>query len=433
MVTRQFIMLAAACLAACGAPEPPRATGGTDVQAGPRGRGFALVMSDYQSTNIALLDSEGKTLSGSFLSSASAPLGLSVPLSGDVVLPNTLQLGPELVFIDRYPAALLTIVDVATASVTAQIDVGTEFRANPQDVLVDGDTLWVSRYETNPKAGASPFDEGGDVLIVDRTEGQPVARVDLGVALADEPGFWPRPGRMVTDGDRVFVLLAAYDSTFQSAADSRLVVIDIATRKIVETHVLTGLAGCAALAIEPPITDDGLPNARRRLVVGCSGRFNGTSKPTLFDSGLALLEASDAGLVELRRWAADALFERPVGFDLALDGGGRALVATLGHLGESGGAARADALVEVELDGDRSRIVLETAGRPFELGGVRCASLAEPTSVDSPSDAGAACLVADGSVGVLWRLERGPDGYVPVVAIEPEHAVGLPPRWLGRF
>jgi hypothetical protein len=432
MVSRVAPLAFGLCVVACGAPEPPPTTGGVDVQAGPHGRGFALVMSDYQSTNVALLDCDGRTLSGSFLSSGAAIPGLTASLSGDVVLPSELQEGAELALLDRYPAAIVTLVDIRRGAVTAQLDVGTGFRANPQDLVAVDGALWVSRYETNPEPGAAPFDGGGDLIVVNRESRQPVARVDLSKAMSDAPGFWPRPGRMVRDGKRLYVLLAAYDPSFQGAADSRLVEVDLGTRAIVRTHVLEGLAGCGALALEPPFASDGMPRATRRIAVGCSGRFQGTSAPTLESSGLVLLEPTEEQLLEVRRWSSSELAGRPVGFDVALDGGDRALVTAMGRLDDGIASERPDALVEVVLSTGMTRVVFETATRPFELGGVRCTTRVAGTDGES-STCREACFAADGEAGVLRRLTLGPEGYEAVEALEVEHAIGLPPRWIGRF
>jgi hypothetical protein len=391
-------------------------------------------MSDYQSTNVALLGCDGRTLSASFLSSASAQAGLSAPLSGDVVLPGEPQRGPELALLDRYPSAIVTLVDVKTGAVVEQLDVGSAFRANPQDLVRFDDELWVSRYESNLAASASPLDEGGDVAIVSRTSRAVVDRIDLDATLADAPGFLPRPGRMVVDGGRLHVLLAAYDATFSDSADSRLVTIDVASRSIVGTRVLAGLAGCSSLALEPASVEPGTEGAPRRVLVGCSGRFLGSSRPTLSSSGLVLLESLPDGVVEVRRWGADALAGRPVGFDLALDHTGRALVTTIGRLAEGGEPALPDALVEIELESGATRIVLETQGRPFELGGVRCNTRLDVVSASD--DVGACrpdCFVADGELGALHRLVLGASGYAPAEVLAVEGTIGLPPRWLGRF
>ncbi len=421
--------------AACGGFEPPSTTGGVSVTAGRFGRGHALVMSDYQSTNVALLDCEGHTLSPAFVSSAAATPGLSAPLSGDVVLPGESQFEAELALIDRYPAAVVTLVDIVTGSVSAQLDVSTGFRSNPQDLVHVGDELWVSRYETNAKPGKLPFDAGGDILVLDRRAQAIIDRIDLASAVADAPGFLPRPGKMARSDNRLYVLLAAYDASFQSAAASRIVQIDLETRQIVATHVLSGLSGCSALTLEPRFDAAGDERPMRRLLVGCSGAFQGSSTPTLKDSGLVMLATDPAGPQELRRWTPAELGDRPVGFDLTIDEGGRALVTTMGHLGDGVSSDLPDALVEVRLDAPTTRVVFTTDSRPFELGGVRCTTMLTHTESPVASDelVPRDCFAADGERGVLRRLVLGTAGYEVAESLVVEAAIGLPPRWLGRF
>ena len=124
---------ALAWLAGCNAPDPPPTTGGTDLPPGACGRGAVVIGSDYQSTNVSLVGVEGEVLSPSFLSSATSSAGLTAPLSGDVAVPSMPAAGEEIVLLDRYPAAVLTWVDVVTGSVRAQLNVATGFAANPQD------------------------------------------------------------------------------------------------------------------------------------------------------------------------------------------------------------------------------------------------------------------------------------------------------------
>lgn len=433
-MVRALGVLATVTVVACSPLEAPSGTGGVSVSAGPAGRGHALVMSDYQSTNVALLDCRGHTLSGSFVSSASAAVGLSAPLSGDVVLPSEPQIGDDVALIDRYPASVLTFVELATGRVRDQVDVGTGFRSNPQDLLAIDGALWVTRYENNPAPGQRPFDAGGDVLLLEAVSRTLAGRIDLTEAVADAPGFWPRPGRLVRLEDRAFVLLAAHDATFAKSADSRVAIVDVGSRSLVGVRVLEGLAGCSALGLEPPFDADGAPRSMRRLVVGCSGRFLGTAAPTLEDSGVVALDTRSDELTEVGRWGADALEGRPAGFDLTVDARGRALVAAMGRLADGERGDLPDALVEIPLDGGSTRVVTRTATRPFELGGVRCSTtlddrLAEPEGMTCPAD----CFVADGEAGVVRRLSFGDDGYFVAESLVVETAVGLPPRWFGRF
>ncbi len=425
--------VALACIFIGCAPDVARGTGGTDRQPGACGRGLVVVSSDYQSSSVALVDTRGASLSPRFLSSASADVGLSSALSGDVVLPTSAALGSELVVIDRYPASVLSVVDVATGSVRAQLDVRTGFASNPQDFLgISSNAGWVSRYGSNPTPGGEPFDEGGDLLLLDLSRPAIEARLDLAPAMRDAPGFLPRPGRMVALGDLVFVLLSAYDVTFASSAPSRLAAFDGKTRALRGVRVLEGLHGCSALALEPPYAADAQPLAARRLAVGCSGEFAGGASPSLARAGIALFQANDA-MTELARFMAEDLVDRPIGFDLDFDERGGLVAVGFGSL--DGPGPSTDALFRLDLETGAVAIVATTASRPFELGGVRC--IHRRFAVDPSSGAGSACTeacyVADGERGALLRLEPSGEGMALTGELSIGDGVGLPPRVLEIF
>ncbi|MCC6527744.1 MAG: hypothetical protein IT373_34180 [Polyangiaceae bacterium] len=410
--TRAVLGAAALVLApalGCGVPTPPAGTGGGTFPEGPCGRGLVVVETDYQSTNVALVGGDGATLSGSFLSSASAPPGLVAPLSGDVVVPTAPVTGAELVLVDRYPAAVLSWVELATATVRAQLDVSTGFASNPQDYLAlgPGEAL-VARYEDNPTPGALAFDGGSDLLVIDPSVPSITGRVDLRPAI-EVPGYLPRPARLVaTAGGRVFVLLSAYAPDFKSSLPSRLAEIDVASQALVGVTVLGDLHGCAALAP----SEDGT-----RLAVACSGDFGGDSLPTVGASGLALVDVAGTPSV-VAELPASGLGGEPLGFAVDFAGADRVLVTTLGHYGLGGAADVPDSLLEVDAAGQATEV---RSAPPFTLGDVRCLR------------ACGGCFVADAAAGVLARLRLEPGGVVPDAELVVESAIGLPPRLLGRF
>lgn len=408
-------------------------TGGTERLAGPCGRGLVVVSSDFQSTTVALIDTHGAVLSSSMLSAASAPVGLSAALSGDVVLPTSAQLNDEIALIDRYPAAVLTFVNIRAGSVRAQLDVRTGFASNPQDFgLSTLGEAWVSRYETNVAPGSEAFDQGGDVLALAPAVPTITQRVDLALAMKDAPGFLPRPGRMVVLDGRVFVLLAAYDASFTHSAPSRLAVLDAESRVLLGVRVLEGLHGCGALAVEPPFDADGAPIANRRIAVGCSGQFAGTSIPSLDSSGIALL-ATDLALTELARFSAADVVAQPIGFELDFAGPNGLLGVAFGSI--DGERVTTDALFHLDLATGAARRITTSRSRPFELGGVRCIhrqSASDP-SAGAGSACSASCFVADGERASLLKLEVTGDSIELSAEVALDDGIGLPPRLLGIF
>lgn len=399
------------CLA-CNAPAPPPSTGGVDVEGGPCGRGLVVVSSDYQSTNVSVLDNEGNVLSASILSSASESTALSAPLSGDVVTPTARASGDELVLIDRYPASVLTWLSLTSGDVRAQLDVSTGFAANPRDYveLADG-RAYVSRFESNPEAGKTSYDGGGDLLILDPVVPRIVGRIDLTAAMQDAPGFLPRASRMLRSGDAVYVLLLGYDADFSSAAASRLVRIDARTDTIDHVLVLDDLFGCEGLASAP----DG-----ERLAISCSGRLTGGVTSSPVGSGLVVIAGDGSAITSV--YPAEQLLGQPLGFSAAFTRQGGLLVTALGAFSNDGGPDVLDAVLHVAPDGTFDT-VFRSSSRPFELGEVRCA-------VGAGGECGH-CFMTDAETGGLHRLD--PDSGALEVSLPLDDGIGLPPRVLGRF
>ncbi|MGK4002324.1 hypothetical protein WMF31_06855 [Sorangium sp. So ce1036] len=415
--------LAAGALAAllgCNAPEPPEDTGGTDAPEGPCGIGAVVVSNDYQSTNVGLLGWDGAVLSASIVSSGSAPIGLSAPLSGDVTPPTMPVRGGRVVLLDR-STSVLTWLDARSGEVTGQLSVATGFAANPQDyVEVSPGKAYVTRLEPNLAPGAEPFDGGSDVLVLDPGALAVVGRVDLAPAMVGEdPALHPRPGRAVLVEGRLYVLLAPSSASFLETAASRLVEIDTRDDTIAAVTVLEGLRGCAGLAA---------PDSGARLAVTCTGSFGGDASSNLAEAGLVVLARGEQGLTEERRWPASELGEGSPGFSVAFASEDRILFTTLGRDASGGDPRVDDTLTAVDLAaGERGapEVLLRSKELPFSLGEVRCA------------EACGRCLVADAETdgGVVHRFDVGADprALVHVGAFRADPQTGLPPRYLGAF
>ncbi len=378
-------------------------------------RGFAVASSDYQSSNVSLIGVDGDVLSASFISSASSAAGLSAALSGDVVFPSGSATGDHLVLIDRYPAAVLTWVELGSSRVTAQLSVATGFAANPHDyVAISPTKAYVPRFGANLAPGREPFDAGSDLLVVDPSRPAIVGRIDLSVALTGESAqFSPRPERALRLADRVVVVLGGYRSDFTTTAASRLVVIDAATDRLVQVLVLDGFHACSTLARSP--TGD-------ELAVACSGEWGGDNRPELASSGVVRISVGEELSVTERYFAAQ-LGEGPVATGLAYASSRHLLVTTFGQFAGAGAPAADDALLELDLETGATWAVLRSAGEPFTLGAVSC------------DPACGVCYLTDAQRerGVVHRYEVGPDGLRAPAAIRPERSIGLPPRALGRF
>lgn len=393
----------------------PASTGGVQVEevegidGRSCGRGLAVVMTDYASTNVALLDLTGSTLIGSFLSSASAETKLNAPLSGDVGFPSS-RMVDELILIDAYPASVITFVEIETAEVRAQLSVRTGFNANPQDYLaLDKDRAWVTRLESNPRPGSEAFDEGDDILSIDPREPSITKRIDLSAA---HEGDRARPGSMARVGDTVFVTLTGHSADFQSAPDSIVAALSAQSGELLYSHVASGMKNCVGLAISP---DEG------ELALSCSGIVqesgDGATPP---HSGLILLEIEENGLRERERILAADLGKGPLMFSLAYASPDLLLLGTLGAL-EGEDAGRPDRILSYDKRADRWETLISSEDRAFNLGAIQC------------MEACGVCFVADASRELVHRLFLNEAGTLDITRHRIDTDIDLPPRRLGWF
>lgn len=376
-------------------------------------RGISVINTDYQSTNVSLMDISGEVLSRSFISSASTLPGLSAPLSGDVTPPSGRAAGDELVLIDRYPASVLTWVNLKTGQVRAQLSVATGFAANPHDyVQVAPDKAYITRYEPNHNSGREAFDAGSDLLIIDPSAAKIVGRVDLMPAMASAgAAFFPRADVALLAGGSLYVLLAGYSGNFVTSAESRIVKLDIETNSISEVLVLNGLHGCISMAASPD---------ERLLGIGCAGEFGGSSDPAVEDSALVFVDIDEA-FSEHLRVPAQTFGENPLGFNLAWPSRSGVVFTTLGRRAASGVEPREDNLVEFSLEDGSWSVLLSSQGEAFTLGGVRCFDSCE------------VCFLADSGRGRVLRYPLRAGELQEPQLIQVDTQTGLPPRFLGVY
>ncbi|HTA89520.1 MAG TPA: hypothetical protein VK745_08090 [Polyangiaceae bacterium] len=414
--SRLLVAASALSVLACGVSRVTPDTQGTTVTAGPCGRGLVVVESDYQSTNVSLLGFSGTVLSPSLASSSVESGGFDLGLSGDVVPPGSAVTGPDVVLIDRTPVGILRFVDLASASVSSELPVGTGFSANPHDYLALAEhKAYVARYESNFNPGQQMWDQGGDVLLVDPSLTTITGRIDLTPAMAGEAAqFTPHPARLALVAGRVFALLASYASDYLSATTSRLVELDPSTDSIVSTLLLDGLEGCDQFAVSP----DG-----KELAVACTGADTLSDNPSNATSGLALVDIT--GTPQLTQHFSAAMFgSNPIGFAIDYVALGTLLFGTLGHFDESMAVAALDSLIQLDTASGAFQQILQSQSQPFTLGDVRCAP-----------ECGA-CFLADAerSGGSVLRFAIGASGTLGAPnAIRAETQIGLPPRYLGVF
>ncbi|MEP7052426.1 MAG: hypothetical protein ABJB12_18810 [Pseudomonadota bacterium] len=405
-------------LVGCGAQRVTPDSDGVIASVGPCGRGLLVVESDYQSSNVSVLDFDGRVLSPSLVSSSTQASGFGVALSGDVVPPSSVQNGAVIALIDSYPAAMLRFVDLARGRITSELSVGTGFKSNPHDFLALSERkAYVPRYEPNPNSGQQPFDEGADILIVDPSKPEITGRIDLTPAMAGVPqGYSAHPAQVMRVSERVFVLLASYADDYKSCQVSRLVEIDPKSDELVSTLLLPDLRGCVHMALSPDAT---------QLAVACVGSDLRAMPPKLAGSGLALVDIQGAPRA-VKQFAAAALGTDPVGFSLDYAAPDRLLFETLGHFDRDTGAAAAqDTFLLLDAQTGGTRAVLQSLSEPFSLGGIRCAPGCGACFATDAERAGGSVL--------RFTIDGAGELGEPPQTVRAETRVGLPPRYLGAL
>lgn len=388
----------AVCIASCESSLIP-SQGGTGTPLAPGS--FAVVASDYRSTNLALRGPAGETLSSSLLSTASAAAGLSYALSGDVVLPSeALRSTGEVVLIDRFGTNVVTFVEPVSGRVRAQLAVGTGFEANPQDFLAFAPGLaLVSRFGVDPRPGDTPLDGGDDVLVVD--VGTP--RLLDRIVFPRKVGVPARPGAFTALGPKVLVNLARISEDFAEAVDSDVAVLALDPPRLERIVALDGLRNCGKVAV----------SAGGVLALACSGLFD-AARSRFDDVGAAIAVGvlEDDGLRVLAMWSASSLGATPSGS-----------IAWLGEatllFGTYGGGGTGDGVYALAADGTlpaRAHAALTA----YSLGALRCGR-SDP----------ARCFAPDASIGSIIEFSLDSSATPPTVrrrVVPAADVTGLPLR-----
>lgn len=368
-----------------------------------------VVLSDYLSTQVAVVSLAGETLSESLISTASLEGSpLSFPLSGDVVVPSSRPPSGRAVLIDRYGTNVLTFVDPERAEVLGQLPVGTGFESNPQDYLELDDTLaLVSRFGQNPLPGSQPLDGGGDLLVVDTRTPKILRRIEL----SREGELPPRPGGMTLLGDTAVVSLGRMSLDFKTTGDAMLVGIDAASEAERYRVELAGLKNCGTLAVSP---------GEKLAALACSGAIDRTGKlDELSQSGLVLFAVEAGTLREYRRFGARELAGEPIQGSVEFASESTLLLKTQTVYGGS----RHNRLLSFEWELGVVTVLSEArpdddgSGKGATLGGMLCAP-----------GCGDLCLIADADRGKLQRFSFADGLSRALPPVRVEQTVGLPPR-----
>jgi len=371
--------------------------------------GLAVIHGDksYTASLLSLVDPvSGTLIRDNCLNSGTVAPGLSKALSGDVVLPSAPLPGNPLILIDRGNSNLIW-VDPVHCTAIRQINVGQGFMANPHDVLaVTASKIYVTRYGSNPKP-ATPLDGGGDLLVLDPDQSQPLSRIDL-APLASAPGVNPNPDRGQVLGGKLFVTLNNFSADFSKAGPGRVVIVDPATDTVTGSIDLPGLKNCGAIV---PV-----PGRPASLAIACAGAF-ADGADQIKASGIAIVDTS-ASPPSVTSLTATS-FGRPVsGSDLAMINANLGLVVVPGDFS----GKPADQMWSFDLAAGLPHMILESQAA-FVLGGLVFDRISQRVFVGDADATTPRVRVFDVS---------GPSPHeLPSISSDPEK--GLLPRSVGLY
>jgi hypothetical protein len=367
-------------------------------------KAVVVVTSDYLSTNVAVSALDGTTLSGSFVSSGATKPGLALALNGDVDVPLVAPSSGRVLIIDRYGSNVLTWMNLADATVVAQLPVGTGFESNPQDYMdVGTNRAYVTRLGTNPNPGAAPFDQGGDVLLVDTAAPAITGRI----AIPEEnPALTPCPEAMTWLGSEVVVTLGRFSPDFSQMDDGRFVGISPARDAIDWTVNVTGLQNCGRLAVSP---------SGKTAAIACSSHQDvTTSRYVPAQSDVVIYDVTQAPPKELRRLGLGVKLGAGIQQGITFATEDAIVAMTYG-----GNATPGDTVFSVSAaTGEVSALGAST--KPYVFGGLHCAP-----------GCGDICLLCDAERSKLRRFQVQAGALIPLDDVTVDTVVGLPPRVIG--
>jgi hypothetical protein len=370
---------------------------------------LSVVCSDYTTSNIEIASLDGTSLSGSFVSSGSTPTGLTTALSGDVDVPFVPPASGRVVVIDRDGTNVITWMNLSSASVLAQLVVGTGFNSNPQDYIeVDATRAFVSRYGTNPDPGQQMYDTGGDLLILNTSNYSVTGRI----AMPEEnTALLPCPAAMNWIGSDVVVTLQRFSSDFTMVGDGRFVGVSPATNSIAWTVNITGLQDCGRVYVSP---------SGKVGAIACSGQPDSDGNFDPSGSDIVLYDLTQSPPVETKRLGLGASLSKSVQPQLSFASETSLLALTYGNVSAP---ATGDTAIAVDLAADGGTAAVTT--------------LATETTADTYAGPYCSpgcseyCIVADSSANAILRWQFANGTFTAATNAAVDTSVGLPPIDIG--
>lgn len=132
------------------------------------------------------------------------------------------------------------IIDTA-GSFTTQNTWSTGSGTNPHDLVVVGDTAYITLYDPSSDPGnLAANGHPGDLIVMDLTTGTITKRMSFFDYLNVDADMMARADQMVRVGDKLYVCIQDFGSDFTPNSPGKLAVIDLATNEIEIVYTLTG-------------------------------------------------------------------------------------------------------------------------------------------------------------------------------------------------
>ena len=310
---RRF-MLGVSLIALVGCGEP----GDLAVQgAGDAPVGFAVVCSDYVSSQVSLLQPDGVTVAAeSLIHSGSEVSRLALSLSGDVVLPSSAPLGDRVLLVDR-THSVITWVETSSALVVRQLSTADGFASNPHDALeTAGGDLLVTRYNRAP----GETERGDDVAVFGSDDA-----LKRRLTFPADEGYAARPDRLIPFQGGALVSLNHGASDYSAWGVGRYARLRLTN---------SGWEVAATVDLEDAANCGGLATDGERAALVCTGAFD-AGQPNGDGAGVALI--GPAGEADAWLSGADARVDGALAPAVTFAGGDVYLVR-FGVTGQSGDA-----------------------------------------------------------------------------------------------
>ncbi|HMF42914.1 MAG TPA: hypothetical protein VKQ32_19715, partial [Polyangia bacterium] len=372
--------------------------------AAPAPMGAAVLNSDFFSTSLSILNTQGSVVHGDCVHTTTTGTGAKT-ISGDVVLPSQPQRGGQVVLIDRGNTAL-TFVNASTCAFDRQLSVKGGFNlANPHDVVIVSDRkAYVTRYGKNA-APQNALAGGDDLLIIDPRDGTINGHIDLSAyASATYPAS---PDRAIIAAGKVVVTLNRWNSTDYTNDVSSIVIVDPDTDQVVQNLELGGLINCEGMDVVA---------GTKIVLVACGGSFGSIEQA--LQAGIAVVDLSVTPAKIVRIVSSQVFPTAPLTFAWVLAypsaaSPSRAFTATLGSFSPS----LPDTLYQFDYVG----------------GGLASFGTASPFDLGMPAVGNGRLLVPDANSAMPRVHVFDTDALTESLAFVPDTANGLPPRQVAWY